>query len=473
MISKSLLLLLSALTIYALDTIAPSIMPPANLQPSQVPQFIVLGSDDNGQIDGLTWFTELLESHQNPTTPEPKVETFDGDPISASFYIAGIALQDDSITTLFRRLYKQGFELSNHTMSHMGAVEIDWQNSKVTNRVSLEEYTKEVQDCNQMFIDKVGMKREDIKGFRTPYGAYGDTVFSVLKNEGFLYDCSVMSGHEHWDQIGDAGTYYWPYTLENSSPSIKQNWYNTALDLPIRKHSGLWEMPPYMFQAPTDDLCEEYGTTIGLRDRIKQTVTWQTGGKADGVDYNLWHTYKLNKDECLAILKHTLDKMYNGNRSPMHYVIHSDFYTDSPYYSDGFPSIPNYLDRRAIVEEFIAYALTLPDVRIVSSVDVIDWMRDPVALREATAIAQPKEKNKTNSITTLSKGKLAITVNQAEKYSVLLMNLQGRVISESNLQFVQGENIIDFSTEKLAPQLYVVSLKNSLGIESIKRVYLH
>jgi hypothetical protein len=84
----------------------------------------------------------------------------------------------------------------------------------------------------------------------------------------------------------------------------------------------------------------------------------------------------MTKGEFLATLKHTLDKRLQGNRAPLLFGAHTD------YYSTKYTGAPNATsdERRAAIEEFIDYALSKPDVRIVSAKQVLDWMRLPQRL---------------------------------------------------------------------------------------------
>ncbi len=472
MLRKISLSLLTALPLFALDVMEPSTTPPGGLHPSQVPQFVVIGSDDNGRIDGLTWFTELLESIENPDTENNQLATFDGEPASASLYVASNVLHQDSICTLLKRLYANGIEISNHTDLHKGSVEFDAESGALTKRLTVEEYTVEIKNCTDKLVEKLGIPAESIKGFRTPYAAYNDTALQVVENLGMLYDCTIMSGHETWEGIGEVGTFFWPYTLENGSPSTAQTWYNTHHNLPVGSHPGVWEMPYYAFDVPADDECESYGTTSGLQERAGGHISWSDGTSVDGIDYNLWAQYQLDKEDVLAILKYNLDKMYKGNRSPMHYVIHSDFYTDDSYYSDGFTSIPDYLDRRAIIEEFLEYALTLPDVRIVSSLDVIDWMKNPVALSKSTSIHTKEVTKNSLLFSNSSVGKLGISTSHSGLYTVSIMDLRGRVVMEMQSELTAGVNEIDISSLHLSNQISIVAVKGSEGFSNTQRMLL-
>ena len=74
----------------------------------------------------------------------------------------------------------------------------------------------EIQGCTDVLTGAaVGARRDEITGFRSPFGQYNAALFPVLKELGFWYDCSIDEGHQP-DQ--DGTNYFWPYTLDNGSP---------------------------------------------------------------------------------------------------------------------------------------------------------------------------------------------------------------------------------------------------------------
>ena len=83
----------------------------------------------------------------------------------------------------------------------------------------------------------------------------------------------------------------------------------------------------------------------------------------------------MNTTEFAATLKYTLDLRLQGNRAPLLFGMHSDYYS-SKYEA---PLIPSWRERQQAVEEFIDYALSRPEVRIVSNRQLLDWLRNPVA----------------------------------------------------------------------------------------------
>ncbi len=49
------------------DNVPASQSPPCGLKASQVPQFVGIGFDDNGQVDGMTWAAGMLKERGKAT----------------------------------------------------------------------------------------------------------------------------------------------------------------------------------------------------------------------------------------------------------------------------------------------------------------------------------------------------------------------------------------------------------------------
>jgi len=189
---------------------------------------------------------------------------------------------------------------------------------------------------------------ENIIGFRTPFQAYSDYTFQALLNQEFVYDCSIEEGVQ---SNQDGSNYYWPYTLDNGSPAAPN----------IGNHPGLWEMGCHLVVKPD-------------------------GSKMTGLDYNMWVDAKMSKTEFVNTLKHTLDLRLQGNRCPFLFGAHSDEYS-SKWTGQ---CVANIQERREALVEFFEYALTKPDVRIVSYDKVLAWIREPAPL-DGTGMYMTKE----------------------------------------------------------------------------------
>src|SRR5262249_51214219 len=79
----------------------------------------------------------------------------------------------------------------------------------------------------------------------------------------------------------------------------------------------------------------------------------------------------------LATLKYTLDQRLAGNRAPMIFVGHTHVYEAG--WNGNAPNVQDLAERRAILEEFINYALSKPEVRMRPVADIATWMNNPVA----------------------------------------------------------------------------------------------
>ncbi len=374
MLYRRIVLFVCLLFVFALgydfsDNVAPSRTPPHGLSPADVPQFIVLGSDDQSNAEGMKWILDFIESRQNP----------DGSPITMVFYTNCRNFSNPSVVGQHKRAISMGCEIGNHTTDHI-ALELDWNagGAGIKRQMTLQDWRDEIQSCQDAIISTLGLTPEQVAGFRTPYLAYNDNTFTVLREVGLMYDVSIIEGHST-ERIG---SYYWPHTLDNGSPGHNASWYRKFFDIPIGSHPGLWLLPCYNFAMPPDNKCEEYGIESGLINSIDKMVGWATSGKATPLDYNLWAGrnaggYELNKDQSIAVLKYTLDRKYEGNRTPMTLGMHTDFYVDDYHSPADYVNIQDAAERRAVIEEFIDYALTLEDVRFVTGMDVIDFMRTP------------------------------------------------------------------------------------------------
>jgi hypothetical protein len=338
------------------DNVAASQNPPCGLQPNQVPQFVSIGWDDNGQAAGVQWAVSMLESRGKST-----------------FFLTTSYMQADA----WKAAYMAGHEIANHTVTH------------ATDRgVGMARWVQEMTDANT-YITGLGIPAEEIVGFRTPYLKYDDDTLAAVEQLRFRYDASIEEGYE-WDDnanngngAGQDGTnFFWPYTLDNRSPghTVQVSWGEGLME--INPHPGLWELPVYAVAVPPDDKCAQYGVPTGMRARMKERQTWfdVESGLITGFDYNLWAGanvggFGMTKDEFVATMKYTLDQRLAGNRAPFLFGAHTDQYVAT--WNPNATGTPSEMDRRAAVEEFLDYAKSKPEVQIVSYRHVLDFVRNP------------------------------------------------------------------------------------------------
>lgn len=344
----------------------------------KVPMFISFGFDDNGIADkkgkgGTTWIYNYLHSKKNPIgSGNPR--TFDGSLARAAFYLTAkygsewVYEDFPDVRELWRKLYLDGHEIGNHSSFHVMKVEEESPGNWVCTNFDGKSYTKkewlekEVAPCQDLLTKPyskknsklgIGIAKSDIKGWRTPRLEWNDSIFAVIKDQGFLYDCSMELESE-----GDGTTFWWPHTLHNGSPAHPE----------VGNHSGLWEMPAYRFVIP-NSLREQTGDSI-----------------MTGLDYNVWAPKDWGGKELTApqftdILKFTLDQRMKGNRAPLLIGLHSEMYAAEK--DSECPATGSALNRQKAIEDFVEYALkTYPDVRFVTPSQIIDWMRNPAPLKK-------------------------------------------------------------------------------------------
>jgi peptidoglycan/xylan/chitin deacetylase (PgdA/CDA1 family) len=340
------------------DKLAPSTSPPCGLTPQQVPMFVSLGWDDNGNADGMNWAVDMLKA-RNAT---------------ATFYMTSGQGNAWPVIDAWRKARAHGHEIGNHTESHFDG-----------KAFTPQKWEQELTACNTFLTATHFIAPQaEIIGFRSPFLSYNDAMLATVQKLGFQYDCSIEEGLQ---PDADGTNYYWPYTLDQRSPGhtvLASRMGSTRME--IEPHPGLWELPVYAVIVPPDSQAPNYGVPAGLRTRLATVQTWFAGGqgptdgKITGFDYNMWArasdgAFALSKAELLATLKYSLDLRLKGNRAPFLLGVHSAYYVDA--WNSNAPGAPTAAERRQAIEEFLDYARTKPEVRITSVRTVLDWMRNP------------------------------------------------------------------------------------------------
>jgi peptidoglycan/xylan/chitin deacetylase (PgdA/CDA1 family) len=369
------------------DNVKASAKPPGGLTAAQVPQLVGFGFDDNGYsglpgsngegqpVDGgVHWAVQLAKGKTNP----------DGSKVKLSFYPVGTyaGVWSYESPTWVKRAWHEavaaGHEVGNHSYSHSHGEGYDvsgWkQEISDTTAWLVKPYDASEDLWNPNPAKGAGQAAAKIYGFRAPYLEYSDATFAAVDELGFRYDCSIEDG---WQASHNGKNYFWPYTLDNGSPG-HDALVALGLKAPIDPHAGLWELPIHPFIVPPDALAAKYGIPVGLRGKLKARVPWfdAVSGKVTGYDFNLWVTFGMTKAEFLATLEYTFDLRYDNNRAPLMIGLHSDIY------SSRWQGAPNATakQRRAAIEEFMAYVLSKPAARVTSNAGILEWVRNPVAL---------------------------------------------------------------------------------------------
>jgi hypothetical protein len=374
------------------DNVPAAPSPPGGLSAAQVPMLVSIGFDDNAYsglegsagTGGVSWALSFFKDLRNPAG-RGNPATFDAAPARVTFFLTtlyGSQWQSESpqfVKRAWRALHDDGHELGNHTVRHADGLAYDARS-----------WMEEVGGANQFLAlpfnpNEVshspdagsGIGVSDLRGFRTPFLHLNDGLYPVLKQLGFRYDASIEDGFQY---RMDGTNFNWPFTLDDGSEVqdlFFKDWMSME-KLPITSHPGIWEMPVYPVIAPPDEEAPRYGIPAGFRSRLKALQPWfdEKEGKITGFDFNLWVGFQMTKAEFLATLKYTFDLRMRGNRAPLLFGAHSDYY--STKYVAAMAS--TVIERQQAIEELIRYVLSKPEVRVVPMNSVLDWCRNPVSL---------------------------------------------------------------------------------------------
>ncbi len=356
-------------------TIASS-LPPKGIAIENAPQFVVIGFDDNTKAEGIDWALDLFKDKKNADGSEARV----------SFYMNTIGLdewiEDDPTPLLeaMKRLKDSSHEMGNHTYNHHSDLNsTDWDiYTQTISNLNLSQWSPRIEGATNSLINKVGLLREEVVGFRAPYLLYNNAMFQSLKANNFLYDCSIEDGY---DSHFDGTNFRWPYQLDEGSPSHNENWYGNPENenfVPINSIKGVWELPNHVLMIPNDSKCKKYGIKKRLWKRMKTKIPYLSEHKITGFDYNIWSEAELNKAEFLGILKYNLDLRLEGNRAPFMLGAHTQYYTDE--WADQNAPNATKEEMREVISEFVDYALSKPQVRIRPAVDIINWCNNPIPI---------------------------------------------------------------------------------------------
>ncbi|WP_086981305.1 polysaccharide deacetylase family protein [Vibrio aphrogenes] len=386
-------LILANITTLRAANVAPSQQPPAGIPLNDVPQFIAIAFDDNHLVDGQRWVLQQWGRRTNPLGHGQK-QTYDGQPIHTTFFnhCEGI-LKNNELAThtghvkeTWYRAHLFGHEMANHTLNHFNGVTF-----------SAEQWQQQIGECQQLMSqpftqtdpefpnDQQGIDAQAL-GFRAPYLAYSEAMFSALKKLGIRYDASITEGY---DPAHHAGNSFWPYTLDNGSPGAELM-TSQGRQPPISHnagsysagfhYAGLWEIPVYTLLIPDDETSQQYGIHYSLRDKIASNFNAfdRHNPKIESSDHHLFYIAKLSGPEVLAILKYNVEQRLLGNKAPLTFLAHSDYYDDQ--FDLWHPTHTTAAQRRQTLEAFLDYVLSAPQNRVVSHIELLKWLENPQPL---------------------------------------------------------------------------------------------
>ncbi len=358
------IVLLCSTISFSQDTLTGSNLPPAGIDRHQMPVFLSFGVDDNRFDDGMIWMRDtLFKGKLNPEGLGNK-GTYDGTPVGASFYFIGGAEKFDT----WRSLYDEGYELGGHTMTH----------DTNLSELPLTSIYNHIYPVNKLAINRMGIPPSHFIGFRTPFLGFCFAAMEVLKRVGYSYDCS-MEGCAIGGSYLELNSYY-PGVMNGNGTAFQ------GFKVP-----GFWELPHCVMAttAPTKSASWTWGDQWGTEPLIDDSL-W-TASSVKGFDSGFWPSGvpgkpNTNAADMYKYLCWTLDAARRGNRAPVDVGLHSDYYSKENTSTSNF--VAPLEERKQVLIDFLEYALSFPNVRVVSKVDVLSWMRNPVALDDLSKNSQ-------------------------------------------------------------------------------------
>lgn len=295
--------------------------PPAGLARANTPQFVIVTFDDAIQ-DRLE--TDAIEPMfvgvRNPG----------GRPVHRTYFAQALY----SSVPRARALVAAGHEMANHTHDHMRG------DQAFSARATEAEWRKELDDLARFMTDTVGVAPGSIVGFRAPFLATTEAMWSEIRRRGFLYETSLT------EIVDDQAPYtkaidrmVWPHTLDGGSATRCVS--SKCPDAPL---PGIWSVPMWTLYKTDGRVAANMDPHKGLADSTEF--------------YNL--------------LMHNFEARYRGNRAPMGLFLHASGIRRKAYAIAGY-------------NRFLRDVTARGDVWIVTTRGLVEWMRRPVPLAQMGA----------------------------------------------------------------------------------------
>lgn len=232
-------------------------------------------------------------------------------------------LQQGSDCATIKKLYDENSEIALHTVNH---------NRLLPNYQGGEEALKEEMfGVRKWLNEECGIPLEDLAGFRAPYLINNPQTRKALAEEKILYDSSMIQAFSQGGLMSTApGQRVFPFTMDRGIP-IDCNWNypDGQCNGTTESYAGLWEVPLWELQNEAGE-----------------------------------HLFSMDPEgDVFNIYKENFDMNYNNNRAPFGIFLHAPWFNDK--------------NTRAL-NQFMDYAMSLPDVWAITTRQLVEWMKNPV-----------------------------------------------------------------------------------------------
>ncbi|ERP31598.1 polysaccharide deacetylase [Chitinivibrio alkaliphilus] len=207
--------------------------------------------------------------------------------------------------------------------------------------ISEEAWRGLIQLGEDVLVNEGNVPANGVRGFRAPRLEINSAQFFALADLGYLWDGGSEEGYEYHR---DGTNFLWPYTVDNgivnSWTQYSRGGRRTVDSLPTG--SGLWNLHTNAVIVP-EGIREQVwanhaaildGAPDGDRPSSSDSVHWvQNNGKITAYDFNTWIMWGMEESTWLESMQHTMEQRLDGNRSPFHFGMHTDYHT--PIYDNA------------------------------------------------------------------------------------------------------------------------------------------
>lgn len=271
-------------------------------------------SFDDGlrDIDYKDFFSPIFHGRKNPN----------GCPIGLTYFVSH---RYTDYTLVEHAFSVDGAEIADHSVTHR-TPNTWWLNA------TEEQWTHEAADQQSILNLWGNIKKEEIRGFRSPFLATSETELMVLHKSKFLYEASMVTS-----------TNYWPFTLDYKSPIC-----NSPATCPVNAYPGLWLVPNTVYNQSSGYPCSMLDACTG----------------------------PTTEDDWISFFEENFNAHYNTNRSPF------GVYSHSAWFYGAQPQA-----RVSALKKFLDKVASMSDVYIVTHIQMLDWVRSPTPLTKLSDFA--------------------------------------------------------------------------------------
>jgi len=293
---------------------------PGNLDPTDVPQMIVISFDDAVTNTNFPIYKRLFNGQRkNPNSCDIRATMF----VSHKY----------TNYSMVEELHRMGMEMATHSITHDNDEDYWTEGSKET-------WAQEMAG-GRTILEKFGrLPVGDVLGVRAPLLRLGgNNMFAALEENEFLYDSSMVAPLQNPP--------LWPYTTYFAIPHACHGNFQKC---PTRSY-GVWEMVMNEFDPREQPgAADEQVSGCVMLDSCSEIRT---------------------PDSLYNVLTHNFIRHYEQNRAPMGLYMHAAWFSKSPEMLDAL---------EFWIDEILS---TYNNVFFVTMNDVLKFMQQPFPIRDA------------------------------------------------------------------------------------------